>query len=122
MSTKPEGRLSQEEVTAPESAKVLLFTTPTWKQTSYCLEKMSFGLIKQTFYRMTIMTVAMFGRKRGRLARLRTPSQTLSTWMASAGVGALDAGETGWGYIEATSQNVGQGVDSCSQMRLPNGQ
>jgi hypothetical protein len=47
----------------------------TWGQRSSFLREMSSGLMKQKYNCLAIMTIIMFGGKRGMLASRRTPSQ-----------------------------------------------
>jgi hypothetical protein len=51
--------------------------------------KISSGLMKQKYNCLAIMTIVMFGGKRGRLASQRTPSQPLSTGVAASCCGGV---------------------------------
>ena len=57
--------------------------------------EISSGLMKQKYNYLALMTIVMFGRKRGRLASQRTPSQQWSTGVAASGGGCFAAEGTG---------------------------
>ena len=91
--------------------------------------------MKQKWNCLILMTIVVFGAKRGRLASWRTPSQKWSTGVEASCCGRIllqeghlqqnrwlhEVGKV-YGYIEATSQDISQEVKALWQMGLPNGQ
>jgi hypothetical protein len=63
--------------------------------------EMSSGLMKQKYNCLAIMTIVMFGGKRGMLASRRTPSQPLSTGVALSCCGSVLLQE---GLVQFTKQ------------------
>ena len=92
---------------------------------------MSSSLMKQKYNCLAIMTIVMFGGKRGRLASQRTPcchhvSGSIMLWgcFAAGGTGALhkiDGSMRKEHYVDILKQDISQEVKSWLQMGLPNG-